>query len=250
MENMMKTYLGEQYTNNNHLRNFCLYWLKATEGSGEEWRKKNDLDCLYFDGDLRADTLMSPWTPVKWVANCLNKEHNITFYKQPKYLKLLAEDRDAYLPPKHKLVKLLDEFLELAEQRCNYILLPDRKMNTERYTMTLSDKRMKMYDEVPATLYYIFEKDALGRFFENEDAVKAWVKREHLEMGFKYGFIYQDNVNSLIPDLHPSEPKYFTEEAEIEAALSYMIMFLQRRKVALEVPVCEGCNISKESINQ
>ena len=166
-KNMMKIYLGAQYTNN-HLRNFCLYWLKAAEGSGNEWRKKNDLDCLYFNGDLRADTLMSAWTPIKWVLQCLNKEYHICFYKTPKYLQLLAEDRDAYLPPKHELVKLLDEFLTLAEQRCNYILLPDGKMNRERYQLTLKETRVKLYDEVPATLYYIFERDALGRFFKDE----------------------------------------------------------------------------------
>lgn len=237
-KNMMQEYLGEQYTNN-HLRNFCLYWLKKAEGSGDEWRKKNDLDCLYFDGDLRADTLMSPWTPVKWVANCLNKEYNIKFYKEPKCIKLLAEDRDAYLPPNHELVKLLDIFLELAEQRCNYILLPDRKMNTERYTMKLNGNYIKMYDEVPATLHYIFEKDALGRFFKDEEDVRAWVKREHLEMGFKYGFVYQENVMPLIQGLHPGEPKYLTEEEEIKAALSYMIMFLERRKVVLDISNCE-----------
>lgn len=232
-KNMMQEYLGEQYTNN-HLRNFCLYWLKAAEGSGDEWRKKNDMDCLYFNGDLWADTLMSPWTPVKWVANFLNKEYKIKFCKQPKYIKMLADDRDAYLPPKHELVKLLDEFLELAEQRCNYILLPDRKMNTARYSSVINGKYTWLYDEVPVTLYYIFEKEALGRFFKDEDDVKAWIKREKLEMGFEAGMINQENVRPLFPGLHPGEPKYLTEEKEIKEALLYMIDFLRKRKEALE----------------
>ena len=232
-KNMMQEYLGEQYTSN-HLRNFCLYWLRAAEGSGEEWRKINDLDCLYFEGDLRADTLMSAWTPVKWVVNFLNKKYNMNFCKQPKYIKLLAEERDTYLPPEHELVKLLDEFLELAEQRCNYMLLPDRKMNIERYTLTINDKSMKLYDEVPATLYYIFEKDGLGRFFKDEDEVKAWVKRECLEMGFEGGNICQEGVRALICGLHPSEAKYFTEEEEIKEVLLYMIDFLKKRQEALK----------------
>ena len=71
--NMMKQYLGNEYSEN-HLRNFCLYWMKAAGGRGDEWRKENDLDCLYFDGDLRADTLMSAWTPIKWVADSLNRD--------------------------------------------------------------------------------------------------------------------------------------------------------------------------------
>lgn len=76
---MLKEYLGNDYSNN-HLRNFCLYWM-GEEGSGDEWRSKNDPDCLYFNGDLRADTLMSAWTPIKWVADCLNSEYGIKFRK-------------------------------------------------------------------------------------------------------------------------------------------------------------------------
>ena len=88
MRNMMKEYLGNDYSDN-HLKNFCLYWMKgretkpAWENTEEwkarfnEWRQKNDLDCLYFNGDLRADTLMSAWTPISWVVNCLNREYGI-----------------------------------------------------------------------------------------------------------------------------------------------------------------------------
>ena len=79
MKNMMKEYLGNDYTEN-HLKNFCLYWMKAAKGYGDEWRAGNDLDCLYFDGNLRADTLMSAWTPIKWVADFVNSESGIKFY--------------------------------------------------------------------------------------------------------------------------------------------------------------------------
>lgn len=30
MKNMMKEYLGSDYSNN-HLRNFCLYWMKGSD---------------------------------------------------------------------------------------------------------------------------------------------------------------------------------------------------------------------------
>lgn len=239
MKNMMKEYLGSEYTNN-HLRNFCLYWMKALEGSGDEWRKKNDLDCLYFNKDLRADTLISAWTPVKWVADCLNREYDIRFYKKTKNpadpyrdLKLLANDREAYLPPFHKLVRLLDEFLALAEQRCNYILLPDRDMNRDRYRCSTKDGEIRLFDEVPATLYHIFEKETLGKYFENKDEVVAWVKREHLEIGFDGNVIDQAYVLPLVPDLHPGEAKWLTEEEEIESALKYMISLLERRKTVM-----------------
>ena len=114
-----------------------------------------------------------------------------------------VEDRDAYLPPKHELVQLLDRFLELAELRCNYILLPDRAMNRARYNCYVYGiGRVRLYDEVPPMLYHIFEQEWFGKYFgkmvaesseknaQTLDVVK-WVKREKLEMGFRDGIIDQ-----------------------------------------------------------
>ena len=265
MRNMMKEYLGNDYSDN-HLKNFCLYWMKgretkpAWENTEEgkarfnEWRQKNDLDCLYFNGDLRADTLMSAWTPISWVVNCLNREYGIKFFKYASdgdpdhYLKLLADDRDAYLPPKHELVQLLDRFLELAELRCNYILLPDRDMNRARYYCEVKGiGRVRLYDEVPPMLYHIFDKDWFGKYlyFEQEgtesgaksvqrvDAVK-WVNRERLDVGFRDGIIDQDHVIPLLKNLHPGKGKNLKEETEIREALTYMINLLEARMKAME----------------
>ena len=245
MKNMMKQYLGNEYSEN-HLRNFCLYWMKATGGSGDDWRKKNDLDCLYFDGDLRADTLMSAWTPIKWVADCLNRDSEIAFYKVSRIsedphhdLKLLAEEGDTYLPTGHRIVRLLNKFLELAEQRCNFILLPDRKMNSARYRINIKGEQTWLYDEVPATLAHIFDKDSLGRYFKDDegevdiDAVRTWIEREQLEMGFVDGKIDRAHVRPLIPGLDPYEPRWLTDEKEICEALEYMIDFLRLRQDAI-----------------
>ena len=276
MRNMMKAYLGNDYSDN-HLRNFCLYWMKGRETKPkwenteewktcfDEWRKKNDLDCLYFSGDLRADTLMSAWTPISWVANCLNREYGIKFFKyaadgdSDHYLKLLADDRDAYLPPKHELVQLLDRFLELAELRCNYILLPDRDMNRARYNCEIAGiGRVRLYDEVPPMLYHLFDENWFGKYFsmanirnrkENRllvhsktrdklllDPVK-WVKRERLEAGFRDGIIDQDHVIPFLKDLHPGKGKNLREETEIREALTYMINLLETRMKAMEKEV-------------
>ena len=240
MKNMMKEYLGNDYTEN-HLKNFCLYWMKAAKGYGDEWRAKNDLDCLYFDGNLRADTLMSAWTPIKWVADFVNSESGIKFYKRngssdpDHYLRLLADETDKYLPPEHNLVKLLNRFLVLAELRCNFILLPDRKMNCARYNIEINGREVGLFDEVPATLSHIFDRDSLGRYFlgesgdVNEEFVIRWIKREHLEMGFEDGEIDKSHVRSLIPGLDPHEAKWLKDEEEIQSALEYMIGFLEKR---------------------
>ncbi len=245
MKNMMKEYLGNEYTDN-HLRNFCLYWMKSAKGYGDEWRARNDLDCLYFDGDFRADTLMSAWTPIKWVADCVNSENGIKFYKRngssdpDYYLRLLADETDKYLPQEHKLVKLLNSFLILAELRCNFILLPDRKMNCSRYKIEINGRETGLYDEVPATLSHIYDRNSLGRYFlgesgdVNEVFVTRWIKREHLEMGFVEGVIDKTYVRSLIPGLDPSEAKWINDEDEIYSALEYMIDFLEKRLAVLE----------------
>ena len=251
MENMMKVYLGDDYSDD-YLKNFCLYWLKGmacrpswenTEESRaayDTWRKENDLDCLYYGGDLKADTLMSAWTPISWVVNLLNKGKGKVFYKTKADIRLLMENIDKYLPGDNELVRLLYRFLELAELPCNYILLPDRNMNTDRYCFRRSAKFRMLYDQVPATLWHVFEKETLGMYFldENgevdEEAVAAWIRREKLEMGFKNKVVKQSEVLPLVEGLEPCDAKRFTTADEIKQALTNMIRFLEMRKAAVE----------------
>ena len=251
MENMMKVYLGNDYSDD-YLKNFCLYWLKGMackpawedteEGRAayDAWRRENDLDCLYYGGDLKADTLMSTWTIIKWVAESINMKNGRKFTKCEADLKLLADDPDTYFPPENGLVQLLYKFLKLAELRCNYILLPDRNMNTDRYCFRRSAKFRMLYDQVPATLWHVFEKETLGMYFldENgevdEEAVSAWILRERLEMGFKNKVVKQSEVLPLIEGLEPCDAKRFTTADEIKQVLTYMIRFLEMRKAAVE----------------
>lgn len=241
MKNMMKEYLGSEYSDSNHIRNFSLYWMKAADGSGDEWRKENDLDCIYFDGDLRADTLMSAWTPIKWVADFLNKDKGKKFYKHAKDdtnpmadLELLAERGNEFLPDDNELVRLLNGFLELAELRCNFILLPDRGMNCARYRTTIEGKTKWLLDSVPATLYYIFDNNSLGMYF-TEISPEEWIKREKLDMGFVGGIFDQEHIVQISPENLPRDPKWLTDEKDIRAALMYMIGFLEERMSKMKV---------------
>lgn len=260
MKNMMKEYLKNDYSDN-HLRNFCLYWTKAAGGSGDEWRRGNDLDCLYFGGDLRADTLMSAWTPIKWVADLINKDRGVRFCKRRKDsddpcrdLRILAEEGEKYLPHDNRLVKLLDTFLELAEQRCNFILLTDRRMNRARYKSYINGKKVWLCDEVPVTLSHVFDKNSLGRYFTTDagevdkSLVTSWIKREHLEMGFTDNRIAPENVRPLIEGLDPYKAKWLKDADEIEEALGYMIDFLEKRMDALQQQSrkCNAANASSK----
>ncbi len=258
MKNMMKEYLGNDYSSD-HLRNFCLYWMKGAAcrkdyPSDDAWRSENDLDCLTFDGDLHADTLMSAWTPIKWVADCLNRDLGIKFHKSSKHstdpehdLKLLAEEGDLYLDPSHRLVTLLNRFLKLAEERCNFILLPSREMNPARYRSVIRNRTVWLCDEVPSTLAHLYDKDSLGRFFlgENgevdEDRVRDWIYREHLEPGFERGIVDRGRILPLLAGRDPYEPVWPTGEDEIAEALTYMIEFLSIRREILADPDHAGC---------
>ena len=251
MENMMKIYLGNDYSND-YLKNFCLYWLKGLETKPEwentargrrifdAWRRANDLDCLYYNGDLRADTLMSAWTPISWVVNLLNKGKGKVFGKTEAEIRLLMENTDEYLPRDNELVRLLYRFLELAELPCNYILLPDRRMNNDRYSMTVNFETLKLYDEVPAMLWHVFEQETLGRYFLDEDgyiddeAAASWIRREKLQMGFRNKVVKQSEVLPLVEDLEPCDAKRFTTADEIKQAFVYMIRFLEMRSAAIE----------------
>lgn len=236
MENMMRKYIGkDKYSYTNHIKNFCLYWIKASKGSGDEWRKENDLDCLYFNGDLRADTLMSAWTPIKWVADFLNKDKGKKFYKYRKNtenpcsdLELLFEQCDTYMPQNCELVYLLEKFLTLAEKRCNYILLPDRRMNCDRYHMSIDGKEIWLFDSVPATLYHVFNENTLGKYFVDIDP-ETWIKREHLTMGFVNSIIDQSNIIKMPGFDGNGSAMWLDDEESIRKALEYMIAFLEIR---------------------
>ena len=236
----MKKYIGESnYSETNHVRNFCLYWIKASKGSGDEWRKENDLDCLYFNGDLRADTLISAWTPIKWVADFLNKDKGKKFYKYRKNaenpcadLELLAEKSDMYLPKNHPMVKLLERFLALAELRCNFILLPDRKMNCDRYHMNVEGEDIWLFDSVPATLYHIFNEHTMGQYFK-DISPKAWIKREHLYVAFYNRVIDVCNIIPMPGYDGEGSAEWLTDEKSICNALDYMRMILEFRNAEL-----------------
>ena len=89
-------------------------------------------------------------------------------------------------------------------------------------------------------LHHVYDRDSLGRYFLNEcgehdgKAVREWIRREHLEMGFYNKDISCDSIIPLISDLNPRTAKWLTDEKEINEALLYMIRFLEMRKQTLD----------------
>lgn len=225
LENEMKNYLGKNYSENS-VKNFLTYWQQPSIP-----REENDLDCIYLNGDLNADTLISFWTPLKWALQILNPDEE--FYKVTRthddpnyYLKKIENNLDRFLPPDDELTKLIYKLAALAETRANVISLPVRWINGSRY--------YHFYDEVPATLYNIFKDGRYYRCFGSDDAVCAWVKEQKLESAFYNNEIRRENIIPWFDNLPLYEAKWPETREEVTKALKEMIKLLEARYSAFD----------------
>lgn len=223
---MMKKYLGNKYSEN-HIINYINYWMD----SYEKPRAENDIDCLYFAGDLRADTIFSVWTPLKFVLDNLNPHER--FYKTNRYdnqnphkflLKIKA-DIDRFLPKDNKMVQELYRFAELAEKRVNYIKWPKQGINGQRYDDD--------FDQIPPALYKCFPDSPDNKYcsYFNNDEIELlkWIRDEKLEPLFKNGSVKKENIKPLISIMKPYESKWLKDENEILEMLQNYNSILEER---------------------
>ena len=220
LENKMKTYLGENYSENK-IKNFLKYWQMPSKS-----RKTTDLDCIYLNGDLNADTLISFWTPLKWVLQILHPKQK--FYKivrdgkDPyRYLKELEKNLSGFLPQNDELVKLIYKLASLAETRANIISLPVRKMNVLRYSY--------FYDEVPPTLDHAFKDGRFHHYFGSDEAVLEWICEQKLQPAFYNNEPSKENIRPLLTNLPLGEAKWPKTREEVTIILKEMICLLEAR---------------------
>ena len=108
-------------------------------------------------------------------------------------------------------------------------------MNCERYRININGKAVWLFDEVPATLAHLFDKDSLGKYFLDEKGnvdrkkLTEWLVKEKLTFGFEDGKIDKDHIKPLIKGLDPYKAKWLTDEDEIDEALTYMFSLLSER---------------------
>ena len=220
-ENMMKKYLGDRYSTN-HIINFINYWIEGYDKP----RALSDLDCLYYDGDLNADTIFSVWTPIKFVLDCLNPKEK--FYKYNKYgnphkfLFIVKDNLDTLLPRDKEVVQELYRFAELAETRANYFKWPITGINKQRY----GDD----FDQMPPALYKCFPGGKYSSFFDNDAMVLfQWIEDQKLEDFFIGNSIEQKNIRPLISSMNANESKWLKDEIEILEMLKNYNSILQER---------------------
>lgn len=170
------------------------YWINYV-GTGDEYRKKNDLDCILTNENLFADTLFSLWLPLRYTLNHCGCERwkmwlekmpsNFKFKDYDKFMEDLLENIELYLPECEETL-LLVELFKRGGCRENVIILPYRRWNNIR----------------GGAPYYDYIQHFLFDMFNTEDekflaAIEAWIKREHLEMLFLNENIMKENLIDL-----------------------------------------------------
>lgn len=166
------------------------------------WDKKRDLR-LEFDNDaayfyrqvglkreeaLKADTIISFWTPYKRLVEL---KTGLKYYRTVKSLTALISQIKATWKnestPKLQIVnKNISEFAKVYYTKGNYMLLPNSKMNIQRYNVA--------EDRIDWSLYECFDKGVLAKFFKTNDSLSSWIKKEKLDSLFFNGEISKEKI--------------------------------------------------------
>lgn len=160
----------------------------------DEFRRKNDLDCVLTNGNLNADTILSLWLPLRLSLvringyDKLNKygdiNNKISFLK-----KILSEEvLEQVLPQNNETVKKLLELFELGQKRCNVMILKERSMQSRGLK--------PYYDYMPYFLYECFDNGNFSQYFHGNKELLEWISDEKLNVFF-VGNITKENIRDL-----------------------------------------------------
>ncbi|MCH5270709.1 MAG: hypothetical protein J1E83_08155 [Lachnospiraceae bacterium] len=205
------------------------YWRDYT-GTGDLYRQNHDWDCLQANGNLLADNLVSLWLPLRYVLNHFGyaaweawKEYEYEELKPknkglkdcPAFLDELVADIENYLPPT-ELTLLLSELFRLGQQRCNVMILPYRRWNSQR-------GGRPYWEYLPHFLFDLLNTDS-PLFLQ---ALQTWIKREKLEMFFIDGKLDKDSLKDLAGTGAPW--RHSPRKINLEKLLNNYIKILKER---------------------
>lgn len=190
----------------------------------DEFRSKNDLDCILTDGNLYADTILSLWLPLKFTLFRLNSRDELNRFekveKSVAFLKAISDDDTLkkLLPPDNPAVKKLIRLFEIGQTRANVMILPLRELNSKR-------GKEPYWDYVPYFLRECFEGGDFAYAFGGGNELREWIRRENLEMFFD-GEISAENLKDLSGngDLEKGIP------VDLNATLEKYIDILEKRR--------------------
>lgn len=208
------------------------YW-KNYCGSGDEYRKAHDLDCILTNGNLFADTLFSLWLPLRYSLNFFEvprwtywkefeqanlRKQRLCLKDYTPFLSELQRNIGSFLP-EHEITDKLIQLFVLGQKRCNVILLPQRSWNSKRGCSPY-------FDYIPHFLY-----DALTE--TNTEIIEAWIRRENLHILFENGVIQKENICDLAGtgDVRCHTPR----EINLSMLLGNYVRLLELRKDILRL---------------
>lgn len=206
------------------------YWENKEEH--DKYRSENDSDCILTGGNLKADTVISLWLPLRFTLVNLNSYQSINrrlgrIDKNSNFLRKLEKDLDKFLPLESNVVRKLAELFEIGMERENVMILPDGALNGIRGCDPY-------YDYMPHFLYDSFAGGTLEDFFDKGTIeLMPWIEREKLGMFFDGTPPSRDNIRDLINSgsVTNNVPQSLKD---LETMLDNYIDILKNRKVELE----------------
>ena len=181
------------------------YWIDYT-GTGDEYRKAHDLDCILTGGNLYADTLISLWLPLRYVITYCDTEQWEQYRRMrnlkdnDRFLYMLKDNLKTFIPNEEMLSKL-EELFRLGRTRANVIILSYRRWNNMR-------GGDPYWEYFPHFLYDLLNTEDK----EFVETMRHWIEREQLQMFFD-GEIDKDKIIDLCglgnPWLHNSGDEQF-----------------------------------------
>lgn len=194
------------------------YWVNNNDGSGDEYRRKHDLDCILTQGNLNSDTIISLWLPLRytldlsdstewqeWRNRVLKGEIDPRLKINQEFIDALKNELDIFIPD-HDLRFKLDRLFEIGRTRANVMILPYRSWNTRR-------GGPPYWDYLPHFLY--------DRLNESDEAslqyLQDWIKKEDLTVFFN-GAIDKEYLKDLAGtgDVRKHNPQEINTELLIE----------------------------------
>lgn len=205
-------------------------------GSGDEYRKTHDLDCILTGGNLNADTIFSLWLPLRYLMEYIsadkwiewkkvekakyeieNKKGKYYTIKYDKSFLIDLRDNIELFIPENKLSGIpIDELFELGLGRENVMIIP--------YRLWQKRGEAPYYEYMPHFLF-----DLLNTNDENFSKVMIdWMQREHLEMFFEDEAV---DINK-IKDLGGTTSifKHSPSEINVEILINNYVDILKKRK--------------------
>ena len=166
------------------------------ENEYDKFRLKYDADARYYNqalndpiAALRGDTVTSFYTVYK---EMLRRITGVTYNKSDNPFDELIDKRNEQ--GFKEVNDIFTEFAELNHTGGNFMLLPHREMNVDRYRCS--------QDRIDKSLYECFPGGKLAKYFGISEEMQLenlieWIRSQNLEMMFVDSKVNRDNIIPL-----------------------------------------------------